>query len=42
MIGMIVRVVLELRRLVVDAHPSNCANLKISKFSLEGHVSLVM
>jgi hypothetical protein len=34
--------VLELHRLAVDAHPSDGANLKTSKFALEVHVSLVI
>jgi hypothetical protein len=39
---MIARVALELRRLAVDVHPSDGANLKTSKIALEGHVSLVI
>jgi hypothetical protein len=39
---MIARVALELRRLAVDALPSDGAELKTSNFSLEGHVSLVI
>jgi hypothetical protein len=38
---MIARVALVLRRLAVDAHPSNGAELKTSKIALEGLVSLV-
>jgi hypothetical protein len=38
---MIARVVLELRSLAVDAHPSDGAELKSSEIALVGHVSLV-
>jgi hypothetical protein len=38
---MIARVALVLRRLAVDAHPSNGTELKTSKFSHKGLVSLV-
>jgi hypothetical protein len=39
---MMARVALELHRLAMNAHLSDGANLKTSKFSLEGHVSLVI
>jgi hypothetical protein len=38
---MIARVALVLRRLAVDAHPSNGVELKTSKITLEGLVSIV-
>jgi hypothetical protein len=38
---MITRAVLELSRLAVDAHPSDGAELKTSKISIERLVSLV-
>jgi hypothetical protein len=38
---MITRVALVLHRLAVDAHPSDGAELKTSKISLEGHESLL-
>jgi hypothetical protein len=38
---MIARVVFVLCRLAVDAHPSDGAELKTSKITLEGLVSLV-
>jgi hypothetical protein len=38
----IARLATSLSKVAVAAHPSNGENLKTSKFSLEGHVSLVI
>jgi hypothetical protein len=38
---MIARVVLVLRRLAVDVHPSNGAEMKTFKIALRGRVSLL-
>jgi hypothetical protein len=39
---MIASVALELHMLAMDVHSSDGANIKTSKFALEGHVSLVI
>jgi hypothetical protein len=38
----IVRLASRLSKVVVTGHPSDGENLKTSKFTLEGHVSLVI
>jgi hypothetical protein len=38
----IARIASRLSKFAVDGHPSDGANTKTSKFSLEGHVSLVI